>query len=470
MASVLLTLFSLPVSLLPASMRALSNVSGPSALPTSSEQNATPPRQNGELPQPYEVLKRGLDRNNYLAPLLELKAREEQYLASERMRASYLELMTLLHSYVGDSVGAYSYEDQLISSNKGVGRIREMYAKDLAASPIDNFEQRGAVEAIASVADKRQVVMINEEHRTPVHRALTLRLLPLLYARGFRYFAAETLYESDTELNKRGYPTMKTGFYTADPVYADVVRTALKLGYKVIPYEHARMADCRPTPDNPELCNDERERAQAQNLVDRILKNDPQAKIFVHVGRAHNARVRTDQQFAFMGWYFREITGIEPFVIDQVRMSERRNPADEHPLYRYATRKWSMNGPTVFQSAGGDLWTDSKEVADVRVFHPRAEYLDGRPTWLRMGGLRRTHALDGKKLNLNMRGRLYTGKRPLLVQAFVAGEPLGAIPIDQFVLYPGRQIPVLMLPRDAFQIRATDESGILTGRYDVQVK
>jgi hypothetical protein len=38
-------------------------------------------------------------------------------------------------------------------------------------------------------------VMINEEHDTPLHRAFTTRLLPVLYAKGFRYLAAETLDE-----------------------------------------------------------------------------------------------------------------------------------------------------------------------------------------------------------------------------------------------------------------------------------
>jgi hypothetical protein len=35
--------------------------------------------------------------------------------------------------------------------------------------------------------------MINEEQRTPFHRAETLQLPAKLYAKGFRYFAAETV-------------------------------------------------------------------------------------------------------------------------------------------------------------------------------------------------------------------------------------------------------------------------------------
>jgi len=324
------------------------------------------------------------------------------------------------------------------------------------------------LDAIASIADKRQVIMINEEHRTPVHRTLTLELLPVLYAKGFRYFAAETLDEKDTELSERGYPTQKTGFYTADPVYGDVIRSALKLGYQVVPYEYLR--DCQPKPDNPMSCQDERERGQAENLVDRILKRDPNAKIFVHVGRSHNAKVNYQGQFKLMGWHFREISKIDPFVIDQVRMSERRNPVDEDALYRYATRKWSIKEPTIFESASGDFWTDDKNIADVRVFQAKAEYVNGRPTWLRIGGQRRAHALDLKKLNLHVTDGLFKGPKPLLVQAFFDGENADAIPIDQFILHPAEQIPMLMLPPGAFRIRAIDESGVVIGHYKLTTR
>jgi hypothetical protein len=440
------------------------------SLVTAPAQAASPlPTQAPSGPaRPYEVMRKGVEVNNYLGPLLELKSKEAQYLSSERMRESYLEYVTLLHSFVGDFGEAYAYEDKLLSTFPDVARMRGLYAKELTTSPIDGYRPRDAVEAIASAAAARQVVMINEEHRTPVHRALTLRLLPALYAKGFRYFAAETLDEGDAELNRRGYPTQKTGFYTADPVYADVIRTALKLGYKVVPYEH--MKDCEPRADNPMSCQDERERGQAQNLADRILKHDPRAKIFVHVGRSHNAKVSNEGQFAFMGWHFREMTGIDPFVIDQVRMSERRSPADEHPLYRYATRKGWVKEPTVFESAAGELWTDDKDTADVRVFTPKAQYVDGRPTWLRMGGMRAPRGVAPGRLGLRARRGRFDGREPVLVQAFFTKEGADAVPVDQVVFYPSREMPVLMLPTGAFRVRAINAAGSALGEYRMTVR
>jgi hypothetical protein len=230
------------------------------------------------LPNPFQVFKKYVEQNNYITPIFELKAQEEKYLASPQWKTVYLEMMILLQSYVSNYEESYHYENILLESTPPNKRVREMYAKDITVSPVAGYKMLKALDAIESVAGGRQVIMINEEHRTPFHRALTLQLLSRLYAKGFRYFAAETLFDTDAEINRRGFPTQKTGFYTADPIFADAVRTALKLGYKVVPYEDY-LPECKSPDDKPQFCNDQRERVQARNLYDRILREDPQAKM-----------------------------------------------------------------------------------------------------------------------------------------------------------------------------------------------
>ena len=61
-------------------------------------------------------------------------------------------------------------------------------------------------------------MFFNEAHNVPLTRTLTVELLARLRAEGFNYFAAETVYASDTDLQKRGYPTAKSGFYTMEPI------------------------------------------------------------------------------------------------------------------------------------------------------------------------------------------------------------------------------------------------------------
>jgi hypothetical protein len=428
-------------------------------------QTPVPSASPGDVPPPSQILKKGIAENNYLAPLLELREREAEYLASRRRKGQYLDYMALINSYVGDYAALYEYEEKFLESLEPVNRMRASFAKEITGSPIDGYQLHAALAAIASMADGQQVIMINEEHRTPLHRAFTLQLLPLLYAGGFRYFAAETLNKSDAaELNRRGYPTQKSGTYSADPVYGDLIRTALKFGFKVVPYEVDDL-NCTPKPDNPLSCQDERERGQAQNLYDRILKQDPQAKIFVHAGRDHNAETQ-EEGFSMMAWHFSDITKINPFTIDQMHLSERRNPADEEPLYRYVTGKWKLTQPTVFKSADGDFWKAGTN-HDLKVFHPRARYENNRPTWLRLGGLRKPHRIDFKKLRLTVKRNKFDGQEPILVQAFVAGESADAVPVDQIILYPNKEISVFMLPKGNFRIRAMDKSGKVIGGYKV---
>ena len=422
-----------------------------------------------DLPNPFQIAAKYIEQNNYITPIFELKAKEEKYLASPQWKTVYLEMMILLQTYVSNYEESYRYENILLESTPSYKRVREMYAKDITASPVADYRMLDALDAIESAADRQQVIMINEEHRTSFHRASTLQLLRRLYAKGFRYFAAETLDPKDAELQKRGFPTQNSGFYTADPVYADLIRTALKLGYKVVPYESFD-ANCRPPDDNRELCNDRRERGQAQNLYDRILKNDPKAKILVHVGRGHNSKRAISKEFNFMGYYFKQITGIEPFTIDQLRFSERPNSADEHPLYRYLTKQNMLQKPSVFQSASGKFYNLGLGY-DMVIFHPRLSYKNERATFLEMNGMRKDEKINLKRLKLAARKQVFTGKEPVLIQAFFAEESADAVPVDQIIIYPNQEIPVLMLPAGNFRIKATDSAGKVTAEdYLLRVK
>ena len=58
----------------------------------------------------------------------------------------------------------------------------------------------------------------------------------------------------------------------------------------------------------------------------------------------------------------------------------------------------------------------------------------------------------------------------MLVQAFLEGESADAIPVDQFIIYPAKQIPALMLPKGRFEIRAVDESVTILGRYKLMMR
>ncbi len=147
----------------------------------------------GDLPNPYQLIKDNLKRNNYITALFELKAMENKYLASPMWKEPYLDVMIYLEGYVVNYGAAYDYEKIFYETNSSYRQVREMYAKGITASSITDYKMHDAHDAIEAVDGKRQVVMINEEQRTPFHRAVTLQLPAKLYAKGFRYFAAETV-------------------------------------------------------------------------------------------------------------------------------------------------------------------------------------------------------------------------------------------------------------------------------------
>lgn len=433
-------------------------------------ENVAPGQQNSSPkpilpPNPFQILTKGTGENNYLAPLFELQRREKEYLAFPPMREVYYEILTQAYINVGDYSGAAAAEERLYENLAFRIKARLQNVQEIKQSPLEGFRTRSALKAISDAADKRQVIIINEEHRAPVHRALTHRLLSVLYAKGFRYFGAETLTIKDSDLNKRGYPTQESGFYTADPVYGDVVRQAIKLGFKIVHYEHE--TPC--TSDNSDVCQDERERGQAQNLYDRILKQDPKAKILVHVGRTHAAKTNYEGHYALMAWHFQKITGIEPFTVDQVFYNELKNPADELPLYRYAmNNNLLLKEPTVFQSPEGKFFTRSGY--DLQVFTPRVRYVNGRPDWLHLGRERKYHRLVLNKLDLQSEQQKLKASTPILVQAFINAESRNAIPIDQIILYPGKDFPMLLLPKSLIRIQAIDEKGKVIGQYKIRQK
>jgi hypothetical protein len=259
----------------------------------------------------------------------------------------------------------------------------------------------------------------------------------------------------------RGYPTFVTGYYTREPVYGDLVRTALKLGYHVVPYESTVRA--APKKDDPLYAMNERERNQAQNLRDRILKQNPKAKILVHAGYGHIFEKKMGEDaIVTMAVRFKEITGIDPLTIDQVSMTQHSAPAYENGVYRYAADKGLLGDEAlIFRDRSGAFYVPERFRGgyDLMVFHPRSRYEKGRPTWLRMNGARKPYPLTGDV-------RPPAGAS-CLVQAFHKNEdPAVAIPVDQVEVRSAGPIPALMLPSGDFLIRVVDTSGKTIREYN----
>lgn len=380
------------------------------------------------------------EKGNALTELDAARALNEEY--SDKGEAAQKAVATwilTLASVVGDYREALHYADV----------AEEKPKEDISvADSLKGYQPHDAFKELVRAAAANQVVMINEAHHVPQHRAFAIELLKRLRSKGFTYFAAETFSDKDPELIKRGYPTKDTGFYTAEPVFGDLVRTAIKLGFRIIPYEWTG----EYTPDN-------REQGEAKNLFERTLKNDPKAKIIVYAGYDHINEKGNIGGALTMAQRFKEITGINPLTIDQTEMREHDASEYENSLYRFVTAQGLISKPAVFVNKQGQIWTFKAGVHDVTVFHPRSLYENGRPNWLRLNGSRKSYLLSK-----NICGDIDR----CFVTARIESEIKEAIPVDQIEVVKGNQQSALMLPKGRFLIIIQTPEGTTIKTFQVK--
>lgn len=411
-----------------------------------------------------EIQNRSIDAGNPVYGIVELKKIESE-IDDQDINFFLYDAIANWFAMVGDYSESLEYMDRTKENDNS----RSAYDKKIT----EDYIPQDALKYIESVADSNQVIFINEAHHIALHRAFSIRLLKILHAKGFRYFAAETL-APDAGLNQRGYPLMNvSGYYTNEPVYGDLVRTALKLGYTVIPYENEIPCKKPMTAEDIVTLNDDhagfnwdcqnhREYHQALNLYHRILKKDPAAKIFVHAGYGHIQK-KGDENWKPMGVYFQELTGIMPFSIDQQSMREHSAPRFENEIYRYALERFEFTHPIVLQSSKNEILgkKQSEGAYDIVVFHPRTRFIHGRPDW---------QLLSGSKTHYFLKNINPTGDFPYLISAYFVGETPEAVPIDQIMLpNPDSQSP-LILPAGEFVIKVRDKTGKLMETSAVMVK
>ncbi len=416
----------------------------------------------GKPPHPFAVFRKGVIDHNLLGAMQQLKKDSAAYVNDRATRKVYFEFLVQLYNLVGDYRAALQAEEAMYEATAEKGMYRPERTDQADSSLLAGCTPRDAVDVIATAAKTRQIIIVNEEHRTTAHRALTFNLLKQLYQEGFRYFAPETITAVDSLLQTRGYATHNTGFYSSDPVFADVIREAIKIGYTVVPYEF----EGRCAFADADSCQDERERMQAQHIQDRILKKDPRAKILMHVGRSHAAKTDYAGHYRLMAWHLRSITGIDPFTVEQVFYSPYENQKRELPDYRLADRLHLMlRVPTVFQRNDGTFFTI--DGYDLQVFTPRPQYRNGRPDWL--AKMRREVRIDTQRLGLRVHRGFFAGEKPLVIEAQLRNESDESIPLDQIIVRPNDPLPTLMLHAGEYFIRAKNESGKITAEYKLTV-
>lgn len=321
--------------------------------------------------------------NNYLFTLGHIRSRRAAILAAGDS-ADYFEAASTFESFIGNYRTARLLRDSL---EDVFGRSRS------AQSPYKILGD--ARQAIYDSARRHSVVIVNEAHTQPLHRRLISSLLDSLCALGYRHLFAETLVPDDSEMAARGFPVQASGYYSSEPHFGAMLRKALRLGYMLHSYDN-------------DSSGTEREMGQAAVVAD-FIKKHPAEKVLVHCGHGHGNENPAD---SMMGFFLQQMSGVDPFTIEQTRLTEHGDTLHEHPIY-----------PELPAGSALDAWPASiqflqKDGAPVRSYDawvalPRSEYsANGFPRWhFELGG--------DTTFSLTLHGEKYRGA---LLQIFDARE------------------------------------------------
>lgn len=208
-------------------------------------------------------------------------------------------------------------------------------------------------EEIARVACLRsRVVMMNEAHngllRLTRSRRLGQALLPVFQAGGVRVLAAEALDAATAaEANRtRRFPVFDSRVgYLGQPEMRQFLQAALDLNMNLASYEvdekeylaqrlwfdqHSITQGTERERFGGEDWNRFRELNQAQHLQKLLGGLRPEEKLLVWCGNGHLSKAPTqagitgwsNRPYYLMGFHFQQLTGIEPFCIDQTSTAD----------------------------------------------------------------------------------------------------------------------------------------------------
>ena len=295
------------------------------------------------------------------------------------------------------------------------------------AAPADYSRVAKAGPEILKLAKTKKAVFFNESHaRSQTRAAIAVLLKPLRNA-GFTHLALETIGTEkissasggctqwdilDRDLQSRGYLTTGSGYYTNDPLYSDMVKSAIHLGFQILGYEAIEKDTVR-------------DEQQAMNLA-CVMKQNPDARLLVIAGFGH---ISEKKENGMMAYHFKSITGIDPLTIDTTRLMNLdansafygHKPLQDSPVYD------SNGGGFVLLNKNGVPLGDENSQYDVLV-HVVSESnrnVSEKRSWLELGGVRHRYLASSRGC---------VNHYPCIVEARVLAEPRNSIPADRCVV------------------------------------
>lgn len=390
----------------------------------------------GRAQTPLSGWERWFNEGRYLSYYLELAAR----VAAGDLRSR--DILAQFAAFLGDEATA-------------IGLLERPTDSAAARPDLGTAESQPALQAIVERARETRVVILNEAHNISGHRGFAARVMRALHSEGYDWLAAETFGNHadpgtpSIRAYRPGLPFSLTfGYYTADPVFAELVREAAGRGYSFAAYE--QRSDQEAGPDTGRLEQiAAREQAQAENLA-AILNANPESRILVLVGLSHAMEAEGDGGTWFAA-RLKSLTGIDPLTIEQSLNWPALAPSNNAPHVAAVLERFNPSAPIA-------VWNSGQMVAapaysgrmDLSVFHPRQPPVQGRPAWL---------VSDPERRAVTIEIPAFDG--PALLQAMRASEGPGGVPADQFLLQSGQREATLLLRPHSYFLRLETPDGFL---------
>jgi hypothetical protein len=403
-------------------------------------------------PRPYDL-------GRYLQPLVHAeqdtaalpaaaytRPRTPEVEGTVRRLSHALQSLATWRSYVGDADGAIGAFDLQMPARPLLDP-----QKVVAMPRVADARAEDAIRAIVEQARSVRIVLINEAHHVPMHRAFTRRLARELRKIGYTYLAAET-FNADSQgrvpLNAAGRTQFGTGTLTWEPVFAEFVNEAVDDGWKLVPYEIERTSSSSLSQVEQVR---EREQVQARQLIERTLGRDKNAKVLVHVGYHHLSKVAPGDTMPFlpMGELVRRMSGVPTLHVDQTQFYAHPDREMEHPMYAGLLDKFPAKEPFVLRAPDSShpVLSGYEGRIDMQVIFPRYAMRGDRPEWLQTLASRTPREIPPALLPKQ-------GRR--VIKAFRLTDGADAVPADIVLAEAGKPAPTLMLPAGEFRYAVED--------------
>lgn len=332
------------------------------------------------------------------------------------------------------------YKRALESWDTVFGRTKKLSTAD--SLKFSGLTPVNARDYILDRASREEMIIINEAHHNASHRAFASSLLKGLYDRGYRYVGVETL-KTDS-LNTTKFATLHSGFYSQEPEFGNFIYNALKIGFKLFPYD-------------AEGNGKQREIGEAKNIYD-FMQQNKEGKYLIYCGYQHAYEGIHKSWEKTMAARLSDLTGLNPFTIDQTQFSEKSLPKYNEPLLRLVKNTVPVilkdSHQTVYNGEDKELFTD------IKIIHPVTQYKKGRPGWM---------LTENRKLYKVPASAV--AEYPVLVLAYRKGElEQEGIPADIIELTDPKDSRFLILDKGNYDIVVMDLKYKVVNKFDKTIK